>query len=102
MTAAPGRAVDWIVTDLDGTLVDRAATIVAASRAALRRFMDAGGTVVVATGRGEESALPYYRASARTPAPRTSRRRPRCATTPAATASGCCPSARGTSCRPPR
>ncbi|TYK49171.1 HAD hydrolase family protein [Actinomadura decatromicini] len=56
------RAADWIVTDLDGTLVERDGTIVEPSRAALRRFMDAGGTVVIATGRGEESALPYYRA----------------------------------------
>ncbi|OLT34934.1 hypothetical protein BJF79_32670 [Actinomadura sp. CNU-125] len=56
------RTVDWIVTDLDGTLVGRDLEIVQSSGTALRRFIAAGGTVVIATGRGEEAALPYYRA----------------------------------------
>lgn len=51
----------WIVTDLDGTLVGRDLRIVEPNLCALRRFTDAGGEVVIATGRGEESALPYYR-----------------------------------------
>ncbi|QKG24536.1 Cof-type HAD-IIB family hydrolase [Actinomadura verrucosospora] len=55
------RTAEWIVTDLDGTLVGRDLRIVEANLAALRRFTGAGGSVVVATGRSEESALPYYR-----------------------------------------
>ncbi|RFU39113.1 HAD family phosphatase [Actinomadura logoneensis] len=55
------RSVRWIVTDLDGTLVGRDLRIPKANAAALRRFAAAGGEVVVATGRTEESALPYYR-----------------------------------------
>ncbi|MQY07681.1 Cof-type HAD-IIB family hydrolase [Actinomadura macrotermitis] len=61
MSATGVRTVEWIVTDLDGTLVGRDLRIVEPNLAALRRFTDAGGSVVVATGRGEESALPYYR-----------------------------------------
>ncbi|MGW2592514.1 HAD hydrolase family protein [Streptomyces sp. NPDC001515] len=51
----------WIVTDLDGTLVDRDLRLVPRSVAALRRFRDRGGTVFIATGRTEESAAPYHR-----------------------------------------
>ncbi|KAB2368854.1 Cof-type HAD-IIB family hydrolase [Actinomadura montaniterrae] len=61
MSATGVRTAEWIVTDLDGTLVGRDLRIVAANLAALRRFTGAGGSVVVATGRSEESALPYYR-----------------------------------------
>ncbi|MGC4957437.1 Cof-type HAD-IIB family hydrolase [Actinomadura citrea] len=61
MSATELRTVDWIVTDLDGTLVGRDLRIVEPSLAALRRFIASGGTVVIATGRGEEAALPYYR-----------------------------------------
>ncbi|NUR83825.1 MAG: HAD family phosphatase [Nonomuraea sp.] len=53
--------VRWIVTDLDGTLVDRALRIVPRNLAALRSFREAGGEVIVATGRSESSALPYHR-----------------------------------------
>ncbi|MFB4289689.1 Cof-type HAD-IIB family hydrolase [Nonomuraea sp. ATR24] len=52
--------IRWIVTDLDGTLVGRDLAMVPASRDALRRFRAAGGQVVIATGRMERSALPYY------------------------------------------
>jgi Cof subfamily protein (haloacid dehalogenase superfamily) len=52
--------IRWIVTDLDGTLVGRDLAMVAASRDALRRFREAGGEVVIATGRMERSAHPYY------------------------------------------
>ncbi|MFD0689707.1 Cof-type HAD-IIB family hydrolase [Actinomadura fibrosa] len=62
MSAVGTRTVEWIVTDLDGTLVARDLRIVESGSAALRRFIDAGGTVVIATGRSEEAALPYYRA----------------------------------------
>ncbi|GAA4336851.1 Cof-type HAD-IIB family hydrolase [Actinomadura luteofluorescens] len=62
MSATGLRTVDWIVTDLDGTLVGRDLKIVESSLAALRRFVASGGTVVIATGRSEEAALPYYRA----------------------------------------
>ncbi|TDD64098.1 HAD family phosphatase [Actinomadura darangshiensis] len=62
MSTTGVRTVDWIVTDLDGTLVRRDREIVEPSLAALRRFMDAGGTVIVATGRSETAALPYYEA----------------------------------------
>ncbi|MDL4813677.1 Cof-type HAD-IIB family hydrolase [Actinomadura opuntiae] len=61
MSATGVRTAEWIVTDLDGTLVGRDLRIVDANLAALRRFTGAGGSVVVATGRSEESALPYYR-----------------------------------------
>ncbi|MEU4549390.1 HAD family hydrolase [Nonomuraea dietziae] len=54
--------IRWIVTDLDGTLVGRDLAMVPASRDALRRFREAGGQVVIATGRMERSALPYYEA----------------------------------------
>ncbi|MEV4004386.1 Cof-type HAD-IIB family hydrolase [Actinomadura sp. NPDC049753] len=60
MSATGLRTVDWIVTDLDGTLVGRDLRIVEPSLAALRRFIASGGTVVIATGRSEEAALPYY------------------------------------------
>jgi Cof subfamily protein (haloacid dehalogenase superfamily) len=51
----------WIVTDLDGTLVDRDLGIVRRSAAALRRYRELGGTVVIATGRNEVSASQYHR-----------------------------------------
>jgi Cof subfamily protein (haloacid dehalogenase superfamily) len=62
VSATGTRTATWIVTDLDGTLVDREQRIVERSLEALRRFTAAGGEVLLATGRGEESALPYYRA----------------------------------------
>ncbi|MDR8413037.1 Cof-type HAD-IIB family hydrolase [Nonomuraea sp. 3-1Str] len=52
--------IRWIVTDLDGTLVGRDLAMVPASRDALRRFREAGGEVVIATGRMEASARRYY------------------------------------------
>ncbi|WP_221762067.1 Cof-type HAD-IIB family hydrolase [Nonomuraea sp. WAC 01424] len=52
--------IRWIVTDLDGTLVGRDLAMVPAARDALRRFRAAGGEVVIATGRMERSARPYY------------------------------------------
>ncbi|THA33409.1 HAD family phosphatase [Streptomyces sp. A1277] len=50
----------WIVTDLDGTLVDRDLRIVPRSAEALRHYQDMGGTVVIATGRNEVSAGRYH------------------------------------------
>lgn len=63
MTApsAAGLSHAWIVTDLDGTLVDRNLGLVPRSVEALRRYRDRGGTVFIATGRNEESATPYHR-----------------------------------------
>ncbi|MFI0352643.1 Cof-type HAD-IIB family hydrolase [Actinomadura sp. 9N407] len=55
------RTATWLVTDLDGTLVGRDLRIVQRNLGALRRFTEAGGEVLLATGRGEDSALPYYR-----------------------------------------
>lgn len=52
----------WLVTDLDGTLLDGRQQIVARSQKALDHFQELGGQVFVATGRIETSALPYYRA----------------------------------------
>lgn len=52
--------IRWIVTDLDGTLVGRDLAMVPSSRDALRRFRAAGGEVVIATGRMELSARPFY------------------------------------------
>jgi Cof subfamily protein (haloacid dehalogenase superfamily) len=51
----------WLVTDLDGTLVDREQKLVARSVAALARFRALGGRVVIATGRNERSAGRYHR-----------------------------------------
>jgi Cof subfamily protein (haloacid dehalogenase superfamily) len=50
----------WIVTDLDGTLVDRRLRMVASGREALLRFRAAGGDVVIATGRTVPSARRFY------------------------------------------
>ncbi|GGU80362.1 haloacid dehalogenase [Streptomyces litmocidini] len=60
---APGLGLryQWLVTDLDGTLVDRRLRIVRRSAQALRRYQDLGGTVVIATGRNEVSAGRYHR-----------------------------------------
>ncbi|MEV5600677.1 HAD hydrolase family protein [Streptomyces sp. NPDC052299] len=58
---APPLRHSWIVTDLDGTLVDRDLRIVPRSARALRRYQDMGGTVVIATGRNEVSAGRYHR-----------------------------------------
>lgn len=58
--AAARRRPRWIVTDLDGTLVDRDLAMVPRSRDALRRFLAAGGEVVIATGRSGRSMRPYY------------------------------------------
>lgn len=57
--AGPRHA--WIVTDLDGTLVDRDLALVPRSVEALSRYRARGGTVFIATGRNEESATPYHR-----------------------------------------
>ncbi|MFF3867661.1 Cof-type HAD-IIB family hydrolase [Micromonospora sp. NPDC001898] len=58
----PGTALRyrWIVTDLDGTLVDRDLAMVPRSRAALQAFRSAGGQVVIATGRSAASCRRYY------------------------------------------
>lgn len=63
MTPATGAGprYRWIVTDLDGTLVDRDLAIVRRSELALRRYRELGGTVVIATGRNEVSAGRYHR-----------------------------------------
>lgn len=52
--------IRWIVTDLDGTLVGRDLAMVPSGREALGRFRAAGGEVIIATGRMEASARPYY------------------------------------------
>lgn len=51
----------WLVTDLDGTLVDRDQHLVPRSVEALARFRARGGSVVIATGRNEPSATRYHR-----------------------------------------
>jgi len=51
----------WLVTDLDGTLVDREQNLVPRSVEALARFRALGGSVVIATGRNEPSATRYHR-----------------------------------------
>lgn len=57
----PGPRWQWLVTDLDGTLVDRSLRIVPRSARALARFRERGGTVIIATGRNEEAVDRYYR-----------------------------------------
>lgn len=49
----------WLVTDLDGTLVGRDLELVPRSAEAIARFREAGGTVVIATGRNEVAAGRY-------------------------------------------
>ncbi|MEV0838234.1 HAD hydrolase family protein [Actinocatenispora sera] len=51
----------WLVSDLDGTLVDRSQRIAERDAAAVAEFRAAGGAVLLATGRTERSALPYHR-----------------------------------------
>lgn len=51
----------WLVSDLDGTLVDRELRLVPRSVQALREYRDRGGVVVLATGRNEPSAGRYHR-----------------------------------------
>jgi Cof subfamily protein (haloacid dehalogenase superfamily) len=53
--------IRWIVTDLDGTLVGADLRIVQRSRAALERFRDSGGEVILATGRNEVSTDRYHK-----------------------------------------
>lgn len=67
ITSAPGESAStaprwrWLVTDLDGTLVDRDQNLVPRSVEALARFRARGGSVVIATGRNEPSATRYHR-----------------------------------------
>jgi len=56
------RDIRWLVTDLDGTIVGRDLQLVQRSVQAVRAFRRSGREVFVATGRNEESALPYYTA----------------------------------------
>ncbi len=66
-TSAPDESAStaprwrWLVTDLDGTLVDRDQNLVPRSVEALARFRARGGSVVIATGRNEPSATRYHR-----------------------------------------
>ncbi|MFC0624018.1 HAD-IIB family hydrolase [Kribbella deserti] len=50
----------WLVTDLDGTLVARDLVIPERNLAAIRSYRQAGGTVIIATGRNEASAGRYH------------------------------------------
>ncbi|HEY3558454.1 MAG TPA: HAD-IIB family hydrolase [Kribbella sp.] len=50
----------WLVTDLDGTLVDRDLRIPPRNADAIERYRAAGGTVTIATGRNEMSARRYH------------------------------------------
>ncbi|WP_328992893.1 HAD hydrolase family protein [Kribbella sp. NBC_01245] len=50
----------WLVTDLDGTLVARDLAIPERNLIAVRRYREAGGTVIIATGRNEVSAGRYH------------------------------------------
>ena len=59
--SAVGLRFPWLVTDLDGTLVDRGLRLVPRSADALRRYRERGGVVYIATGRNEESAGRYHR-----------------------------------------
>jgi len=57
-----GRPIRWIVTDLDGTLVDGTLEMVPRSVRALQAFRATGGEVFLATGRNEVSAGRYHSA----------------------------------------
>jgi Cof subfamily protein (haloacid dehalogenase superfamily) len=50
----------WLVTDLDGTLVDRDLRIAQRNLDAVARYRAAGGVVTIATGRNEKSAVRYH------------------------------------------
>ncbi|ADB32908.1 Cof-like hydrolase [Kribbella flavida DSM 17836] len=56
----PQLRYPWLVTDLDGTLVDRDLEIPARNLEAVDRYRAAGGTVTIATGRNERSAGRYH------------------------------------------
>jgi Cof subfamily protein (haloacid dehalogenase superfamily) len=55
-----GLRYPWLVTDLDGTLVDRDLEIPVRNVEAIDRYRAAGGTVVFATGRNEHSAARFH------------------------------------------
>lgn len=48
-----------LVCDMDGTLLDSCGKVSKENRAALERFVEGGGLFTVATGRSEESVMPY-------------------------------------------
>ena len=52
----------YLVTDLDGTLLNRSQVMVPTSLAALNEFRRRGNEVILATGRSEQAALPFHRA----------------------------------------
>lgn len=54
-------AIKLVVTDLDGTLLDRSHVVSADNISAVRAAVRAGVTVTIATGRMYASALPYAR-----------------------------------------
>lgn len=57
----------WILTDMDGTLLDSEGRLTPADRAAIDHFIDEGGLFSVATGRARRSVegfLPHLRTSA--------------------------------------
>ncbi len=58
-TPAP-RPFRLVALDLDGTLLDGAGRISPADKAALRSFADAGGVVVLASGRMTANIRPFY------------------------------------------
>lgn len=66
-TEEEGAVMRWsasetvIVSDLDGTLLDRQQQISPENAEAIAAFRKAGGTFVIATGRPWASALPYAR-----------------------------------------
>lgn len=51
----------WLVTDLDGTLLDEQQRVPAVNREALAAFRQAGGRVAFATGRIEAAAAAYMK-----------------------------------------
>jgi Cof subfamily protein (haloacid dehalogenase superfamily) len=53
-----------IAVDIDGTLLDASEEITPAVKAAVRKAVDAGATVALATGRRYRSALPFAKALA--------------------------------------
>lgn len=52
----------WVVSDVDGTLIDADQRVVERNLDAVRRLAEAGGQLILASGRIEASVRPYYEA----------------------------------------
>ncbi len=52
-----------VISDLDGTLIDRNFTVSERNRQAIQRFQSKGGHFTIATGRSQEAGARYFAAA---------------------------------------